>query len=132
MELNRKAWLRSAARTANRIGVTPVERPSLTRAVQRIGDAGGSAALRKAVDGKIVLVTGVSSGIGRATAIQLGAAGAAVLLVARSEDLLGAWATRSEPAEGSRTPTRATCSISMPWTLSSNRSSRPMVTSTSS
>jgi NAD(P)-dependent dehydrogenase (short-subunit alcohol dehydrogenase family) len=90
MELNRKALMRSAARTANRIGVTPVERSSLARAVQRIGDPGGSEALRKAVDGKVVLVTGASSGIGRATALQLGAAGAVVLLVARSADLLEA------------------------------------------
>ena len=77
MELNRKALLRSAARAANRVSVTPVERASLTRAVQRLGDPGGMAALRKAVDGKVVLVTGASSGIGRATALQLGAAGAA-------------------------------------------------------
>lgn len=90
MELNRRALVRSVARTANRIGVTPVERASLARAVQRIGDPGGSAALHKAVDGKVVLVTGASSGIGRATAVQLGAAGAVVLLVARSEDLLDA------------------------------------------
>ncbi len=82
--------MRSAARTANRIGVTPVERSSLARAVQRIGDPGGTAALRKAIEGKVVLVTGASSGIGRATALQLGAAGAIVLLVARSEDLLDA------------------------------------------
>jgi len=88
MELNRKALLRSAARAANRVSVTPVERASLTRAVQRLGDPGGTASLRKAVDGKVVLVTGASSGIGRATAVQLGAAGAVVLLVARSEDLL--------------------------------------------
>jgi NAD(P)-dependent dehydrogenase (short-subunit alcohol dehydrogenase family) len=88
MELNRKALLRSAARAANRVGVTPVERASITRAVQRLGDPGGSVALRRAVEGKVVLVTGASSGIGRATAIQAGAAGAVVLLVARSEDLL--------------------------------------------
>jgi len=98
MELNRRAWVRSAARAANRIGVTPVERASLARAVQRIGDPDGSAALHKAVDGKVVLVTGASSGIGRATAVQLGAAGAVVLLVARSEDVLDA--VRREIAAG--------------------------------
>ncbi|MHB8690364.1 MAG: SDR family NAD(P)-dependent oxidoreductase [Solirubrobacteraceae bacterium] len=46
------------------------------------------ARLRTAVDGKIVLVTGASSGVGRATALKLGRAGATVLLVARREALL--------------------------------------------
>lgn len=44
--------------------------------------------LHRAVDGKIVLVTGASSGIGRATAQMLGAAGAVVLCVARNESAL--------------------------------------------
>ncbi|MFC9894930.1 SDR family NAD(P)-dependent oxidoreductase [Nocardia sp. NPDC127579] len=45
-------------------------------------------ALRDAVAGRVVLVTGASHGIGKATARKLGAAGAVVLLVARSaEDL---------------------------------------------
>lgn len=44
--------------------------------------------LRAAVAGKVVLVTGASHGIGKASARKLGAAGAIVLLVARSaEDL---------------------------------------------
>ena len=40
--------------------------------------------LEKAVDGKVVLVTGASSGIGRALALQVGAAGGSVLLVSRT------------------------------------------------
>jgi NAD(P)-dependent dehydrogenase (short-subunit alcohol dehydrogenase family) len=44
--------------------------------------------LREAVSGKVVLVTGASYGIGEATARKLGAAGATVLAVARSEDRL--------------------------------------------
>jgi NAD(P)-dependent dehydrogenase (short-subunit alcohol dehydrogenase family) len=44
--------------------------------------------LREAVDGRVVLVTGASHGIGKASARKLGAAGATVLLVARSGDLL--------------------------------------------
>jgi NAD(P)-dependent dehydrogenase (short-subunit alcohol dehydrogenase family) len=39
--------------------------------------------LTEAVHGRVVLVTGASSGIGRATALRLGAAGAKVLLAAR-------------------------------------------------
>jgi NAD(P)-dependent dehydrogenase (short-subunit alcohol dehydrogenase family) len=44
--------------------------------------------LAGAVRGKIVLITGASSGIGRATAIKVADAGATVLLVARSIDKL--------------------------------------------
>ncbi|GAB2729216.1 SDR family NAD(P)-dependent oxidoreductase [Nocardia thraciensis] len=45
-------------------------------------------ALREAVSGKVVLVTGASHGIGKCTVRKLAAAGAVVLLVARSlEDL---------------------------------------------
>jgi NAD(P)-dependent dehydrogenase (short-subunit alcohol dehydrogenase family) len=45
-------------------------------------------ALRDAVDGKVVLVTGASHGIGKGTALKLAAAGATVLLAARSGDRL--------------------------------------------
>jgi short-subunit dehydrogenase len=44
--------------------------------------------LAGAVRGKIVLITGASSGIGRATAVKVADAGATVLLVARSIDKL--------------------------------------------
>ena len=44
--------------------------------------------LAGAVRGKVVLITGASSGIGRATAVKVADAGATVLLVARSVDKL--------------------------------------------
>jgi acyl-CoA synthetase (AMP-forming)/AMP-acid ligase II/NAD(P)-dependent dehydrogenase (short-subunit alcohol dehydrogenase family) len=46
------------------------------------------ARLREAVEGRVVLVTGASSGVGRASALRLGTAGARVVLVARRAELL--------------------------------------------
>ena len=51
-------------------------------------DLGHSHALERAVAGRRVLITGASAGIGRAAAHKLGAAGARVLLVARSAERL--------------------------------------------
>jgi acyl-CoA synthetase (AMP-forming)/AMP-acid ligase II/short-subunit dehydrogenase len=48
----------------------------------------GDARLRREVHGQTILITGASSGIGRASALRLGSAGATVLLVARSADKL--------------------------------------------
>ncbi|HEX2129370.1 MAG TPA: SDR family NAD(P)-dependent oxidoreductase [Solirubrobacterales bacterium] len=44
--------------------------------------------LARAVEGKFVLITGASSGIGRALALKVGAAGGEVLLVARTREKL--------------------------------------------
>jgi short-subunit dehydrogenase len=44
--------------------------------------------LEKAVRGKVVLITGASSGIGRALALQVGEAGGSVLLVSRTKENL--------------------------------------------
>jgi NAD(P)-dependent dehydrogenase (short-subunit alcohol dehydrogenase family) len=49
---------------------------------------GSTQRLRQAVAGKVVLVTGASFGIGAALARRLGAAGATVLLAARSQEQL--------------------------------------------
>jgi NAD(P)-dependent dehydrogenase (short-subunit alcohol dehydrogenase family) len=83
MDLTPRGLARSVVRRANSFGATPISsRGVFNRAV------GGPGALKRAVSGKVVLVTGASTGIGRAASVQLAAAGAQVLVVARSEDLL--------------------------------------------
>jgi NAD(P)-dependent dehydrogenase (short-subunit alcohol dehydrogenase family) len=52
------------------------------------------------LNGRVAIVTGVSSGLGRATALALAKAGARVALVARTEDELVAVATEIETAGG--------------------------------
>ena len=88
MDLSRRGITRSVVRRANSFGATPISSRNLIGRATRIGDRDGAAALREAVAGKVVLVTGASSGIGRAASVRFAAAGATVLLVARSEDLL--------------------------------------------
>jgi acyl-CoA synthetase (AMP-forming)/AMP-acid ligase II/NAD(P)-dependent dehydrogenase (short-subunit alcohol dehydrogenase family) len=56
--------------------------------------------LREAVSGKIVLITGASSGVGEASARRLAAAGATVLLVARREEVLERLREQIEAAGG--------------------------------
>jgi len=57
---------------------------------QRVPGAGGVLApsLSNAVKDRIVLITGASSGIGKAAAIEIGTSGATVLLVARTQEKL--------------------------------------------
>src|SRR5438034_397928 len=75
---------------------------TLARAVRRGGRRlpllGPS--LEQAVGGRVVLVTGASSGIGRATAVKIGAAGGTVVLVARRADKLREVARQIERAGG--------------------------------
>ncbi|HSV41343.1 MAG TPA: SDR family NAD(P)-dependent oxidoreductase [Nocardioidaceae bacterium] len=87
--MDRNSLLKSAARVANRVTVTPVDRNVLR-----------PKPLRKTVAGKVVLVTGASSGIGRATALRVGAAGGIVLLVARTADALEALRNEIKQAGG--------------------------------
>ncbi len=56
--------------------------------------------MAKPMDGKVVVVTGASAGVGRATARAFGALGAAVGLVARGEDGLAAAAREVSDAGG--------------------------------
>jgi short-subunit dehydrogenase len=69
---------------------------------QRIPRAGGLLAqsLSGIVQNKTILITGASSGIGEATALQLGAAGATVLLVARTKEKLDEVAAAVDAAGG--------------------------------
>jgi short-subunit dehydrogenase len=88
MDLSRRGVTRAVVRRVNSFGATPISSRNLIGRATRFGDRDGAAALREAVAGKVVLVTGASSGIGRAASVRFAAAGATVLLVARSEDLL--------------------------------------------
>ena len=60
----------------------------------------GNASLEKAVRGRIVMVTGASSGIGRAAALKIADAGGIVLLVARTPDKLEATRDQIEAGGG--------------------------------
>jgi acyl-CoA synthetase (AMP-forming)/AMP-acid ligase II/NAD(P)-dependent dehydrogenase (short-subunit alcohol dehydrogenase family) len=68
--------------------------------------------LREALAAKVVLITGASSGIGRATAKRLGGAGATVLLVARRAELLEE--VRGEVAAAGGTAFVHPCDLSDP------------------
>jgi short-subunit dehydrogenase len=69
---------------------------------QRIPGAGGLLAqsLEDAVSGRIVMITGASSGIGQAAALKVGAAGGTVLLVARTASKLSETAAQIERRAG--------------------------------
>ena len=59
--------------------------------------------LRGAIEGKVVVITGASSGIGHAVALRVGEAGAIVALVARSADKLEETKSEIEAAGGTAT-----------------------------
>ncbi|HEY8640363.1 MAG TPA: SDR family oxidoreductase [Solirubrobacterales bacterium] len=60
----------------------------------------GSASLESAVRGKLVMVTGASSGIGRSAALKIADAGGIVLLVARTPEKLEATRDQIEAGDG--------------------------------
>jgi NAD(P)-dependent dehydrogenase (short-subunit alcohol dehydrogenase family) len=66
--------------------------------------------LSGAIGGKVVLITGASSGIGKATAIKCGEAGAEVLLVARTPEKLEE--TKAEIEDGGGTAHIHQCDLS--------------------
>jgi short-subunit dehydrogenase len=69
---------------------------------RRIPEVGGVLApsLEDAVAGKTVMITGASSGIGRATALKIGGAGGTMLLVARTKEKLDELAKEIEDLGG--------------------------------
>ena len=88
--------------------------------------------LAGAVRGKIVLITGASSGIGKATAVKVADAGATVLLVARSIEKLEETKRRSSPPVAPPTSTAATSPTSRTSSGWPRRCSPTTATSTSS
>lgn len=73
---------------ANPIEIAGGSLREVGRAAQRASRAVVGRSLESAVGGRTVLVTGSSSGIGRATALRVAAAGGVPLLVARREEQL--------------------------------------------
>ncbi len=70
-------------------GIAKVAEQQVPDEVMRIGRRlQGSVSLEKAVRGRIVMVTGASSGIGKAAAMKIAEAGGVVLLVARTPEKL--------------------------------------------
>lgn len=76
--------VRSLVTAANRLVVTPTGLANRHRRLP--GSRGGDATLERALRGRVVLITGASSGIGEATARLVGRCGGVVLLVARRAD----------------------------------------------
>jgi NAD(P)-dependent dehydrogenase (short-subunit alcohol dehydrogenase family) len=70
----------------------------------------GSVSLEKAVRGRVVMVTGASSGIGRSAALKIADAGGTVLLVARTPEKLEA--TRDQIEAGGGTAYAHPCDLS--------------------
>jgi len=83
---------RAASRPLGGGGGLPLSHRALT--------AGSPDALRRAVAGRVVMVTGASSGIGEAAARRIGDAGATVLLVARGAERLEQLAAELDGAAG--------------------------------
>lgn len=104
MDLSARGVARTVVRQVNSFGATPISSRNLLSRATRLGDREGMGALRDAVAGKVVLVTGASSGIGRAASIRFARAGAIVLLVARSEDALVEVAREIEATGGTAYP----------------------------
>src|SRR4051794_14177279 len=80
---------------------TPL-RPFLRRGCRpRLASTPGSISMSREINGAVVVITGASSGIGRATAVSFAEQGAHVVLAARRERALEDVAAACEQAGGS-------------------------------
>ena len=83
-------------------GVSQVIQQQIPDELMRLGRRlQGAVSLQKAVRGRVVMVTGASSGIGKSAALKIADAGGIVLLVARTPEKLEA--TREQIAAGGGT-----------------------------
>ena len=78
------------------------------------------------IEGKVVAITGASSGIGEATALLLAEHGAKIVLGARRPERLEALATRIEKAGGEAAGRRAPRTIFAPRSASRSAVASPM------
>jgi short-subunit dehydrogenase len=76
-------------------------RPAVLRPLDMLR---GTGSLEGAVAGKVIVITGASSGIGEETAMQVGAAGGTVILIARGQEKLDAVAERIRAVGGTADP----------------------------
>jgi NAD(P)-dependent dehydrogenase (short-subunit alcohol dehydrogenase family) len=82
-------------------GVTQVIEQQIPDELMRLGRRlRGGVSLEKAVRGRVVMVTGASSGIGRSAALKIADAGGVVLLVARTPEKLEATKEQIEAGGG--------------------------------
>jgi NAD(P)-dependent dehydrogenase (short-subunit alcohol dehydrogenase family) len=82
-------------------GITQVIEQQIPDELMRLGRRlQGSVSLRKAVRGRVVMVTGASSGIGKSAALKIADAGGIVLLVARTPEKLEATREQIEAGGG--------------------------------
>ena len=81
----------------------------------------GTPKTREALEGKYVVITGASSGIGQVTALKVAQAGGIPVLVARGKDKLEETKATIELRGGRRTSSRATCPT---WRRSTRSASR--------
>jgi NAD(P)-dependent dehydrogenase (short-subunit alcohol dehydrogenase family) len=82
-------------------GVTTIAQQQIPDELMRFGRRlRGNVSLEKSVRGRVVLITGASSGIGKAAAMRIGEAGGTVLLVARTREKLEETQRQIEAAGG--------------------------------
>jgi NAD(P)-dependent dehydrogenase (short-subunit alcohol dehydrogenase family) len=94
-------------------GITQIVEQQIPDELMRLGRRlQGSVSLEKAVRGRVVMVTGASSGIGKAAAMKIADAGGVVLLVARTPEKLEA--TREQIEAGGGTAYVHPCDLSDP------------------